>query len=115
MNKRKVGRTFSRKRDVRKAFLRSLARALALHGRIATTDARARELRPIAERLVTHAKKRTLASRRFLIEQVGASVASAFIDMVHKKYNDRRCGYTRIVKRISRKSDGARRAIIEFV
>ena len=115
MHKRKVGRTFSRKRDVRRAFLRSLARAFVLHGRIATTDARARELRPFVERLVTHAKKGTLASRRFLIAQLGKSATGTFTVMVNEKYGDRRGGYTRVIKHMPRKSDGARLAIIEFV
>ncbi|MDO8558096.1 MAG: 50S ribosomal protein L17 [bacterium] len=115
MNKRKVGRTFSRKRDVRKAFLRDLSRSMVLHGRIQTTDARARELRRIVERLVTHAKKETLASRRYLVAALGKDVAKKFIDETEKKFSTRNGGYTRIIKQESRKSDGAKLAIIEFV
>lgn len=115
MNKRKVGRTFSRKRGVRSAFLRELSRSLVWHGRIHTTDARARELRSLTERLVTHAKKGTLASRRYLGAVLGNMVAKKLIDETAKKYSTRNGGYMRIIKKEPRKSDGARLAIIEFV
>lgn len=115
MHKRKVGRTFSRKRDQRRAFLRSLARALILKGRMHTTDARAREIRPVVERLVTHAKKGTLAARRHLIANVGQDAAKKLSDDFAVRYRDRFGGYTRIIKKEPRKSDGAKLAIVEFL
>ncbi|MDP3963243.1 MAG: 50S ribosomal protein L17 [bacterium] len=115
MHKRKVGRTFSRKTDQRRAFLLGLERALILENRIHTTDARAREIRPRIERLVTHAKKGTLAARRQLIGTVGGEAAKKMFEEIAKRYTERSGGYTRIIKKEPRKSDGARLAIIEFV
>lgn len=115
VNKRKVGRTFSRKRDVRKAFLRSLLRSLVTHGRIHTTDARARELKRLADGLVTRAKLGTLVSRRYLTTYLGADAAKKLLDTIAKQYSSRAGGYTRMYKKEARKSDGAKLAIIEFV
>ena|SRR3989344_4056204 len=115
MNKRKVGRTFSRKRDQRKAFLRGLLRALILQERIHTTEARAKEIRPLVERLVSHAKKGTLAARRLLVSSVGDEVAKKLMNDIAKRYGERSGGYARIIRKESRKSDGAKLAIIEFV
>ena len=115
MNKRKVGRTFSRKRDVRKAFLRSLLRALVLHGRIQTTDARARELKRIADTLVTKAKSDTLVHRRYLISFLGEDGAQKLRTDIAGRLASRKGGYTRMFKMEARKSDGAKLAIIEFV
>jgi large subunit ribosomal protein L17 len=115
MNKRKVGRTFSRKRDVRRAFLRDLLRSLILHGRIHTTDARAREIKSMADRLVTHAKKGTLASRRYIEAYVGAAAAKKLISDLAVKFKTKAGGYTRLIKKDPRKGDSAKLAILEFV
>ena len=95
--------------------MRSLSRALVLHGRIQTTDARARELRRLAERLVTYAKKNTLVDRRNLSALLGRDVARKFMKEMEEKFSTRNGGYTRIIKQGSRRSDGAKLAIIEFV
>ena len=96
--------------------MRSLARALARYGKIETTEARAKALRPFVERLVTHAKKGSVAARREVISRMGnASGADALFKQIAKKYEKRAGGYTRIVKAGFRRSDGAPRAVIEFV
>lgn len=107
---------FGRVRKIRIAFIRSLARALVLHGKIETTEARAKALRPFVERLVTYVKRGTIAARRLAVQRMGnASGADLLFKNIGKKYEKRVGGYTRVVKTGFRKSDGAPRAIIEFV
>lgn len=96
--------------------MRSLARALVRYGRIETTEARAKALRPFVERLVTYAKQGTIAARRLAVKRMGnADGADLLFKNIGKKYEKRAGGYTRIVKTGFRKSDGAPRAVIEFV
>ncbi len=64
-------RKFGRKTDERKALLKSLSRSLVLRGRIQTTEARAKEIRPLVEKMVTRARNVTLAGQRMLISQLG--------------------------------------------
>lgn len=107
---------FGRVRKVRTAFMRSLARSLARYGKIETTEARAKALRPFVERLITHAKEGTVAARRLAGRRMGSvDGADLLFKNIGKKYEKRAGGYTRIVKTGFRKSDGAKRAIIEFV
>ena len=111
----KKGRKFGRVRKVRKSFLSSLLRALILKGRIVSTEARAKEMRPRVEKLITKAKKGTLASRRELLRVLDKeSVGKLFAELA-PLYRERPGGYTRILKLGPRKSDGAKMAIIEFV
>ena len=86
-------------------------------GKIETTEARAKAIRPAAERLVTIAKKQTLASRRLIISRVGnAKIAQKLYGELGPRYQSRSGGYLRIVKLgTSRKRDGSRLARIEFV
>ncbi len=87
-----------------------------MRGRIKTTEAKAKELRPFIERLVTKAKPGTLAARRLVISNLGTSFrAKKLVDVIAPKYAARPGGYTRIVKLPPRQSDGAKMAIIEFV
>ncbi len=108
-------RKFGRVRKVRKALLNSLARSLVLHEKIETTEAKAKETRPFAEKLVSKAKIGTLAATRNLIEKVGKTATKKLIDDLAKRYEKRKGGYTRITKVPVRKSDGSKMAIIEFV
>jgi large subunit ribosomal protein L17 len=114
-NKRKFGR----ERKVRVAFIRSLIRALVLHGRIETTLPRAKEIRPLVEKMVTIARKggTDIATIRLLSANMGGQIdiARALIKDYAPKYTDRNGGYTRIVKLPNRLSDGSEMAIIEFV
>lgn len=115
MKHHKATRTLSRVSRQRKALLRSLARSLVINGSIKTTEAKAKELRPYVERLVTHAKKNSLASTRHIEGQIGTEARKKISQDAVAKYMERMGGYTRITKLPYRKSDGASMAIIEFV
>ncbi|MBI4059459.1 50S ribosomal protein L17 [Candidatus Giovannonibacteria bacterium] len=115
MRHRKKGRKFGRVRKVRKAFLRSLLRALVLKERIRTTEARAKEIRPRVEKLVTLAKKNTLAARRLVAARLDRDSAKKIFSVIAPRYEKRPGGYTRIIKLPPRSSDRAKMAIIEFV
>lgn len=94
----------------------SLARSLVLNERIETTEARAKELRPFIEKLVTKGTKQTIASRRLLAARLGDDTAAKKLaDQIAPRFGQRAGGYTRIVKRGPRGGDAAERAIIEFV
>ncbi len=110
-------RTFGRPRNQRTALLRGLALALIEHGRIQTTEAKARELRPYVEKLITKGKNDTVASRRLVQSTLGepdASVTQKLFTEIAKRYTDRNGGYTRIVKLGDTKA-GRREACIELV
>ena len=109
-------RKFGRERGQRNALLKSLALALVVHKKITTTEAKAKELRPFVEKLVTRAKIKTLASRRLLTSRLGSGEGiKELIDNLAPKYEKRAGGYTRIVKLPRRQSDGAAMAVIEFI
>ncbi len=99
-----------------RAILANLAKALIEHEKIKTTQAKAKEVQPLAERLVTLAKEGSLHSRRqaLAIIQDRAVVHKLFSD-IGPRYEDRQGGYTRIVKLGPRLGDAAPMAIIEFV
>lgn len=117
MKHHKSIRTLGRTRDQREALLSSLGEALILHGKILTTEARAKELRPYIERLVTRAKKGTLAARRDIIATLDGrkAVAKKLVEEIAPRFKDRDGGYTRITKVVKRSSDGRRSAVIEWV
>jgi large subunit ribosomal protein L17 len=108
-------RKFGRVTKQRKALLNSLARSLVIHEKIKTTEPKAKELRPFVEKLVTYGKKGTVAARRDLTDTLGSLAAKTMVDTISKKYEDRKGGYTRIVKMGRRASDGSPMAVIEFV
>jgi large subunit ribosomal protein L17 len=95
--------------------MKSLAYALAKEGKIKTTEAKAKELRPYVEKLITLGKKQTPASRRLLDARVGEQAGRIIATDLAKKFEGRSGGYTRITKMVRRASDGAPQAIIEFV
>ena len=96
--------------------LANLATALFEHGRITTTEAKARRLRPFAERLVTFAKRGDIASRRRVLTVVkDKTVVHELFTEIAPRYANRNGGYTRIVKLGPRKGDNAPMAIIELV
>lgn len=113
----KKGKKFNRKRGERRSFLRNLAANLVRAEKIETTEARAKAVRPMAERWVTLAKRQTLAARRLLLERVhNKEVVDKLMAEFAQRYASRSGGYTRIIKLgASRKRDGARTARIEFV
>ncbi len=117
MRHRKEGKKFHRKTGQRRAFLRNLANNLIRTGKIETTEIRAKALRPAVERLVTIAKKQTLAGRRILISRLhNIDIVAKLYEEVGPRYTGRTGGYTRITKLgKSRKRDGSPVARIEFV
>lgn len=96
--------------------LANLATALFQHGRITTTQTKARRLRPLAEQLITKAKRGDLASRRRVLTVVrDKDVVFNLFDQIAPRFANRNGGYTRIVKTVPRKGDNAPMAIIELV
>ena len=109
---RKLGRTASH----RKALLENLAATLLVHKHIRTTLAKAKELRSTVERLITFAKRGTLADRRQVLRAIQDKkiVRSLFTELA-PTYQNRNGGYTRFIKLGRRRGDGAEMAIIELV
>ncbi|CAM2823667.1 50S ribosomal protein L17 [Prescottella defluvii] len=116
MPKPKKGARFGGSASHQKAIFANLATALFEHGRITTTEAKAKALRPYAEKLVTKAKGGTLADRREVLKVIrNKDVVHALFAEIGPFYADRDGGYTRIIKTIPRKGDNAPMAIIELV
>lgn len=117
MQHHRKNRTLGRVRSQRTALLRGLAVSLIEHGRIQTTEAKAKELRPYVERLVTRAKTDSAAARRLVASRLGEpadGVLKKLFGEVAGKYQDRNGGYTRIIK-MGRTKAGRDEAVIEFV
>lgn len=96
--------------------LANLATALFRHGKITTTETKAKRLRPLAEQLITKAKRGDLHSRRRVLTVVrDKDVVFALFDEIGPRYANRPGGYTRIIKTVPRKGDNAPMAIIELV
>ena len=114
MNKRRQGRKFNRKRDQRRALMKGLAVNLIENGRIKTTLAKARELRPYIEKMITKARTGKTSSLRLLLKFLPKKSAFKLLKNIAPKFKDVPGGYTRIIKAGQRKSDGAAIGIIEF-
>lgn len=116
MRHRKKGRRFNRSASHRKAMLANMANALIKHEQITTTLPKAKDLRPVVEKLVTLAKRGGLHARRQAYAQLPeeAMVAKLF-DVLAERYAERQGGYTRVIKAGYRYGDSAPMAIIEFV
>ncbi|WP_448580305.1 50S ribosomal protein L17 [Thermaurantiacus sp.] len=109
---RKLGRTTAH----RTAMLRNMAASLIKHEQIVTTLAKARELRPYTERLVTLAKRGGLSNRRLAMSRLmDEAQLKKLFDVLAPRYADRQGGYTRVLKAGFRASDQAAMAVIEFV
>ncbi|PIR40054.1 MAG: 50S ribosomal protein L17 [Candidatus Zambryskibacteria bacterium CG10_big_fil_rev_8_21_14_0_10_34_34] len=115
MRHHNVNRKFGRVRKVRKALINSLARSLVLYKKIETTEAKAKELRPFAEKLITKGKLQTVAARRAITAIIGPKATKIVVDTLTKEYENRKGGFTRITKSKTRLSDGSKMAIISFV
>lgn len=99
-----------------KAMLANLATSLFEHGRITTTEAKAKRLRPYAEKIITHAKAGKLANRREVLKVIrDKDVVHTLFAEIGPFYADRNGGYTRIIKTLPRKGDNAPMAVIELV
>ena len=108
-------RKFGRTTDQRRAFLRSLAANLILKEKIKTTEARAKEVRSLVERLITHGKKNDLAAKRRLAGILPTAAAKKIYKEIAPRLADRKGGYTRITKIGQRMTDGAKMVFIELL
>lgn len=106
---------FGRIRNQRTALERSLVTALIEHGRVTTTHVKAKMLSRSADRLVTLAKKQTLAARRLAARRVGDQAVAQLFAALAPKFQERAGGYTRVIRKGRRRSDGAEMSIVEFV
>lgn len=109
------GRILGRKAGQRRALMKSLSSSFFTLGRIKTTEAKAKEIRPRIEKLITRAKNPTLANRRILRATFSNEIVKKIIDQATGIYKERPGGYTRVMKLARRPGDAARMAIIEFV
>ena len=106
----------SKPADQRKALLRGLTTQLIKEGRVTTTKARAKALRNEAERMISLAKDGSLSARRRAIGYIyDKKLVHSLFEKAKERYGDRKGGYTRIVRTVSRKGDNAQMAIIELV
>lgn len=116
MRHRKKGRKLSRTASHKKATMRNMATSLFRHERIETTTAKAKELRPYAERLITLARRGDVHSRRLAGTKIqDREVLGKLFDEIAPRYAERPGGYTRVLKLGSRKGDAAEMSLIELV
>lgn len=110
------GRKLHRETDQREALIKGLAEALVIYGRIETTLAKAKEVQPYVEKLITKAKKGDLHNRRQIISSLSTlTAAHKLFDEIAPKLTGRNSGYLRITKSVNRRGDNAQLAYIEFV
>ena len=110
------GRKLNRTWEHRKAMFANMAASLITHEQIVTTLPKAKDLRPIVEKLVTYAKRGDLNSRRLAIGQIRDEKAvKKLFDVLGPRYKDRAGGYTRVLKAGFRHGDNAAVGVIEFV
>lgn len=120
MNKRKKGRTLSRSKSQREALLRTLLVSLTKYKRIETSLAKAKELRPFAERMITLAKRasqsevKKMAMIRQLKKDLPIETVTELLTFA-KQFETREGGYIRIIKMVHRRSDASDRALVEWV
>jgi large subunit ribosomal protein L17 len=109
-------RKFGRKKGQRQAFMKGLAHNLVMKGKIETTTIRAKAIRPVVERLVTVGKGQRLVDLRSLLSKLPKQSAEKLYYDIAPRYKERKGGYTRVIKGAkTRKRDGAKLAVIEFV
>lgn len=110
-------RTLGRTRSQRAGLIRGLAVSLIRDEKIKTTEAKAKELRPFIEKLVTFGKKNTVAARRIVASRLGepdGKVVSKMFESIAPRFQERSGGYTRVIK-MGRTKAGRDEAVIEFV
>jgi len=124
MRHHQKGRKFGRPRGQRQALLKNLAANLILKEKIKTTEAKAKEVRPFVEKLITKGKSaqggsasggNDLATVRYLTKYLPLKARQKLISQIGPRYQKRSGGYTRIIKSGPRRTDGAKMAIIELV
>ena len=116
MRHRKTGRKLGRNSSHRKAMYRNMVTSLFKHGQLETTDAKAKELKPIAEKLITLAKKGDLHSRRLALSYMNEkSVTHKLFEDIKNGYMNRQGGYLRVLKNGFRRGDGAPVSIVQLL
>ncbi|OGF22973.1 50S ribosomal protein L17 [Candidatus Falkowbacteria bacterium RBG_13_39_14] len=116
MNHNNKGKILDRKKEARGLLLRGLVTQLFIHEKIKTTLAKAKVVRPIAEKIITKGKNNNLATFRVILKYVlKEDAAKKVVKDISPRYKERAGGYTRIVKLGLRKGDGAEMAVIELV
>ncbi|MBI5147935.1 MAG: 50S ribosomal protein L17 [Parcubacteria group bacterium] len=112
----KKGRKFGKKTGRRRSFLKGIAHNLIMEEKIETTTARAKEIKPKVEKMVTLGKKQNLAGLRLLLSRLPQKSAEKIYYEIAPRYKNRRGGYLRIIKGTgTRKRDGVLKSIVEFV
>ena len=116
MRHQKAGRKFGRNPAQRRALLRQLAISMILHERITTTEAKAKTLRPVVEKLITIARQDSPFHRKLIMSKIDHPLATAkLFDVIAPRYDTAPGGYTRISKLGPRRGDAAPMALIELV
>ena len=116
MRHRKKGKILDRKKAPREMMLRNLASSILIYEKVKTTEAKAKAVRPLVEKLITASKSGDLIGRRKLIDVLPQKMAvKKAMDVLGKRYKERPGGYTRIVKLGIRQGDGAQVAQIELI
>jgi len=116
MRHRKAGKKLGRNPAHRRALLRNLVTALFKYEQIETTDAKAKALRPLAEKMITLAKRGDLHARRQALAFIQEKkVVHKLFEEIGKRYMNRQGGYLRIIKKTNRKGDGASISIVQLI
>ncbi len=116
MRHRKAGNQLGRNPSHRKAMLRNMVTSLLKYDQIETTDAKAKSLRPVAEKMIGLAKRGDLHARRQALAYIqDKAVAHRLFDEIKDRYLDRQGGYVRIVKKGVRKGDGASISVVQLL
>lgn len=116
MKHKKKGKTLGRKQGHRKMLMRNLATSFVLYEKINTTETKAKELKPVVEKLITKSAKNDLATRRQLLSFLTDEKAvNKMLEVIGPKYKDRPGGYTRIRKMGTRQGDNAPVVQLELV
>ena len=105
----------SRPKNQREALLKSMAVSFLLHGKIKTTETKAKQLRAFVEKIITRSKNDNLHNKRLLAKHLPPQTVKKLFSEIAPLYKDFNGGYTRVIKLGLRKSDGARMAIIELI
>lgn len=109
-------KTFARSKSQRDAMFNAMAGSFILKEKIKTTQVKAKELQKRVEKVITKAKKNQgVAVRRLLLKSLPEKAVKKLLSEIGPKYKERNGGYTRLIKLMPRKSDGAKMAIIELV
>lgn len=116
MRHRKAGKQLGRNSSHRRALLRNMVTSLLKHDEIVTTDAKAKQIRPIAEKMITLGKRGDLHARRQALSYLqDKTVAHKVFEDLKERFLDRQGGYVRIVKKGERRGDGALLSVVQLI